>query len=128
MLIMKFYKEILMDHFQNPRNRGRLENPTFCTQEYNPSCGDSISFEGIIENGVLKALAFEGRGCVISLATASMLTEFFVGKNIEEVLKFEPENLKDIIGFDVGPMRIKCAALSLIALKEGILAYRSKTC
>ncbi|KKP29478.1 MAG: SUF system FeS assembly protein, NifU family [candidate division TM6 bacterium GW2011_GWF2_30_66] len=123
---MKFYKEILMDHYQNPRNRGHLEKPVFSTVQYNPSCGDSISFEGIIEDGIIKALAFEGKGCVISLATASMLTEFFVGKKIEEVLGFQDSKISEIIGMPLGPMRIKCALLALMALKEGILEYKAK--
>lgn len=123
---MKFYKEILMDHYQNPRNRGNLEGSSFATVQYNPSCGDSISMQGTIEGGVLKALAFDGKGCVISQATASILTEFFVGKNIEDVLSFEDEKITEIIGMPLGPMRIKCALLSLMAIKEGILKYKAK--
>jgi nitrogen fixation protein NifU and related proteins len=120
---MKFYKEILMDHYQNPRNRGHLENPVFSTVQYNPSCGDSISFEGVIEDGIIKSLAFEGKGCVISQATASIFTEYCIGKNIEEILKIENAQIKDIIGMELGAMRIKCALLSLMALKEGIMEY-----
>lgn len=120
---MKFYKEILMDHYQNPRNRGCIEGPSFATEQYNPSCGDSISMQGIIEDGIITSLAFDGKGCVISLATASMLTEFFVGKNIEDVLKFEDSKISEIIGMPLGPMRIKCALLALMALKDGILEY-----
>jgi len=73
---MKFYKELLMDHFKNPRNRGRLENADFTISQFNPSCGDKISVEGIIQDGILTQVAFEGKGCVISQAAASMLSEY----------------------------------------------------
>jgi len=121
---MKFYKEILMDHYQNPRNRGRIDEPDFSTAQYNPSCGDSISFEGVIKNDILCELSFEGKGCVISQATASICTEHFVGKHIDDILKIEPEAIQEIIGMKLGPTRIKCALLSLIAIKEGIMEYK----
>ncbi|MFC1842751.1 iron-sulfur cluster assembly scaffold protein [Candidatus Dependentiae bacterium] len=121
---MKFYKEILMDHYQNPRHRGRVDNPDFATAQYNPSCGDSVSFEGVIEDGVLKELYFGGKGCVISQATASLFTEFFVGKRIDDILSVEPEILKEVLGMELGPTRVKCALLSLVALKEGIAEYK----
>lgn len=123
---MKFYKEFLMDHYKNPRNRGKIENPDFETAQYNPSCGDSISIQGCIENGVLTKLAFVGKGCVISQAAASILIDFCLGKNIDEVLALDKNNLTEIIGMDFGPTRIKCALLSLVALKDGILEYKKK--
>lgn len=121
---MKLYKEILMDHYQNPRNRGRIDNPDFATAQYNPSCGDSVSFEGVIKDDILKSLSFEGKGCVISQATASMFTEYFVGKNIDDILKVEEQEILKIIGVQLGPTRTRCALLSLIALQDGILEYK----
>jgi len=113
-----------MDHYQNPRNKGRIDNPDFSTAQYNPSCGDSISIEGLIQDDVLIELAFIGKGCVISQAVASLLTEFFIGKTIEEVLAVDNKKLLEIIGMKLGPNRIKCALLSLIALKDGVLEYK----
>jgi len=123
---VKFYKEILMDHYQNPRNRGHIDKPDFSTAQYNPSCGDSVSFEATIEDDKLKKLAFEGKGCVISQATASIFTEYVVGKHIDDILKLEKEDIEGIIGMDLGPTRIKCALLSLMALKEGIMEYKGQ--
>jgi len=123
---MKFYKELLMEHYKNPRNRGRIENPTFSTAQFNPSCGDSILFDVLLENGIIKKISFEGKGCVVSMATCSIFTEYFVGKRIDEVLAFQKENIKDIIGMDLGNTRIKCALLSLVALQEGIAEYQGK--
>ena len=113
-----------MDHFQNPRNRGNIDNPDFKTAQYNPSCGDSVSFEAVIEDDMLQKMTFEGKGCVISQATASIFTEHVVGKHIEDILKIEKEDLEGIIGMELGPTRIKCALLSLMALKEGIMEYK----
>jgi len=113
-----------MDHYQNPRNRGHIDNPDFSTAQYNPSCGDSVSFEAVIENDKLAKLTFDGKGCVISQATASIFTEYVVGKHIDDILKLEKEDIQGIIGMDLGPTRIKCALLSLMALKEGIAEYK----
>jgi len=123
----KFYKELLMDYYKNPRNRGHIEGASISTVQYNPSCGDSVSFDLVIEDGVVKKLSFDGKGCVISQATASLCTEYFVGKHIDEILALEKEDIKDIIGMELGATRIKCALLSLVALKEGIEGFKKKS-
>jgi len=115
-----------MDHFKNPRNRGKLENPDFAVDQYNPSCGDSISVEGIIQDGILIKLAFTGKGCVISQASASLLSEFCIGRPIDEILALGAEDITKLIGMQLGPTRIKCALLSLIALQGGIIEYKKK--
>lgn len=72
---MNIYKQELMDHYRNPRNHGVVDRPDFMCEESNPSCGDAISFTGNIKNSQLTHVAFTGTGCVISLATASLLTQ-----------------------------------------------------
>ena len=121
---MKFYKELLMDHFKNPRNRGKLENPDFTIAQYNPSCGDKIAVQGVIEGGIIMQLGFEGSGCVISQATASLLSEFCIGKPIDTILALQNDDLIKLIGMQLGPTRIKCALLSLMAIKDGIREYK----
>lgn len=124
---MKFYKELLMDHFQNPRNKGRLENSDFSTDQYNPSCGDSISIQGCVNDGVLTEVAFVGKGCVISQAAASILSELCIGKAIDEILAIKKTDVPQLIGIDdLGPTRLKCALLSLVALQDGLLEYQNK--
>ena len=124
---MKFYKELLMDHFKNPRHQGTLENPDFSTDRYNPSCGDSISIEGCVKDGIVTELAFTGSGCVISQATASILSEFCIGKSVDDILAIKKEDVPKLIGLDnLGPTRRKCAILSLIALQDGLLEYKKK--
>lgn len=124
---MKLYQELLMDHYQNPRNKGRLENPDFSTVEYNPSCGDSVAFEGHIKNNCLTAVAFTGKGCVISQATASLLSEWAKNKTLDEIIKLTADDLQAMIGMQLGPMRLRCALLPLQVLQQGVLGFIKKS-
>jgi nitrogen fixation NifU-like protein len=123
---MKLYQEELMDHYRYPRHRGTLEHPDFVSGEHNPSCGDSISIQGKIEAGRVSALVFEGKGCVISQATASMLCIAMQNQTVESIMILQPEYICTLIGIELGPMRIKCALLSLDALQNGIKEYQKK--
>jgi len=123
---MGFYKELIMDHYRNPRNRFKIANPDFSTEQFNPSCGDSIAIQGTLDGDLLKELAFEGKGCVISQASASILTEFCVGKTIDEVLALRQEDLPSMLGMQLGSMRIKCALLPLLAIQEGVSSCKKK--
>lgn len=118
------YQEILMDHYRHPRNRGSLANPDFSSASHNPSCGDSVQFEGRVQDGMVTALAFEGKGCVISQAMASMLTEKLMGKTVSEILALDKEYVIGILGMQLGPTRLKCALLPLQALHEGLINVR----
>ena len=119
----KLYAQHLQDHYQNPRNIKKLQNPTFCSCQKNHSCGDKVSIEGIITNDIVADLFFQGEGCVISLATASILTEFCKGKNISEILNLESRDILKLIGIELGISRLRCAVLPLIALQDGIKSY-----
>lgn len=114
------YQAQLLEHYQNPRNKGRLPGATFSSRKHNPSCGDAVSIEGIIEDGVVKKMMFEGVGCVISQATASMLSDKVVGMTLDEVLSLDAAAIQQLIGMQLGPTRLKCALLPLMALQEGI--------
>jgi len=122
---MKLYKERVMDHYQNPRNRGKLEKPDFSTGHFNPSCGDSVGFDAHIKDGKLEKLMFTGDGCAVSQAAASMLTEEAPGKTLEELLKMDKEHILQLIGMPLGPMRMRCALLPLQALHEGVKKYKN---
>ena len=122
---MKLYKERVMDHYSNPRNRGKLEKPDFSTGQFNPSCGDSVGFDAHVEDGRLVKLMFTGEGCAVSQATASMLTESCKGKTLEELLKMDKDSILKLVGMPLGPMRIRCALLPLQALHEGINNYKN---
>ncbi len=131
------YRDIIIDHYRTPRTRGRLETPDIATQGANPLCGDEIEVSLIIEDGKVADVRFEGRGCSISQASASMMTEGIKGKTIEEVRglvssfkemmsgNLEPEDdelgdLEALQGVRKYPVRIKCALLCWNTLLEGI--------
>lgn len=115
-----------MDHYRNPRNEGRLESPDFSSGEQNPSCGDHISIEGRIKDGKLVEIGFVGKGCAVSLATASMLTEACKGKSLDYILSLDKDFIEKLIGIQLGPTRLKCALLPLQALLKGVAAYKEE--
>jgi len=123
---MKLYQEQVMDHYHNPRNRGRLEQPDFSTGQFNPSCGDSIGFDAHVQDGKIKKLTFIGDGCAVSQAAASMLTEHCSGKALDDLTKLDKNFMLKLVGMPLGPMRIRCALLPLQALQEGIAGYNAR--
>lgn len=110
----------LLDHYRYPRNQGVLEHPTASREEHNPLCGDRVRVDLEIKDGIIADLRFSGRGCTISQASASMLTEELKGRSVDEAKAFGKEQLLDLIGIPIGYTRMKCALLSLKALKVGI--------
>jgi nitrogen fixation NifU-like protein len=116
-----------MDHYRCPRNRGTLDNADFKSGLYNPSCGDKVAMEGYIQENVLTKVVFEGTGCVISQATASLLTELVIGKSLDDIKTLNKDFIQDQLGIELGPIRIKCALLPLQALQEGIDTFMKKS-
>ena len=115
-----FYKENILDHYRNPRNSGTLDQPTHSHEEHNPLCGDVVRIElHVNEDNIIDQVAFSGRGCAISQASASMLTELLQGKSLEEAKKIDKDDILEMLGIEIGPVRIKCALLSLKVLKVG---------
>ena len=115
-----FYKENILDHHRAPRNTGTLENPTHSHEENNPLCGDIIRIDlRVNETGMIEQVAFKGRGCAISQASASMLTEMIDGKSLAEAKQIGKEDILKALGIPIGPARLKCALLSLKVLKAG---------
>ncbi len=115
-----FYRENILDHYRNPRNVGILENATHSHQEDNPLCGDKIQMDlHVNENNVIDTVAFKGKGCAISQASASMLTEMIEGKSLDDAKEINKEDILEALGIEIGPVRLKCALLSLKVLKAG---------
>ena len=122
--IEMMYQENILDHYKNPRNFGKIENASVHHHEYNPLCGDEIEmFLVLDENRKVVDVKFNGHGCAISQASASMLTEQIKGKNIDELKKMTKENILEMLGIPISPVRLKCALLSLDTLKNSILIF-----
>jgi nitrogen fixation NifU-like protein len=118
------YREIILDHYRNPRNKGKLLNADVSIHDSNPLCGDEIDIHLKIEEEKVKDIKFEGRGCAISQASASMLTEMIMDKPLATVKDLTKEDILENIGLmNLGPARIKCALLSLKVLKLGMVRY-----
>jgi nitrogen fixation NifU-like protein len=115
----QFYREYIIDHFKNPRNYGRLENPDITHEEDNPLCGDVIGMDFRVKDGVIEDIKFHGRGCTISQASASLLTERLKGMQLDDAKKINKDDVLGELGIEISPARIKCALLSLKVLKVG---------
>ncbi len=113
-------KEVLLDHYRNPRNYGKVDNPTSEITDNNPVCGDTVHISVSIEGGKISDIRFVGQGCSISQASASMLTEYAMGKAVREIESLTDASFLEMIGFPLGPNREKCALLSLNALKKAV--------
>jgi len=117
------YRKNIIDHYKNPRNYGKIKNPDFSFEKENPFCGDKIRIEIKKEpkKKIIKEIRFSGKGCAISIASASLLTEYIKGKTIKEVEKISLEKLlSGIIKVKLTPIRIKCAELPLLVLKKAL--------
>lgn len=113
------YREIILDHYQHPHNHGTLDQPDISFQDTNPLCGDKIRIDLKISAGIVEDVKFTGKGCAISQASASMLTDEIKGKSLDEIRHLDKQNILDLIGIPIGASRIKCALLSLKVLKAG---------
>ncbi len=117
-----FYRDYILDHYRNPRNFGHLENPTVSAEELNPLCGDVIRMDLRVDDaGVVREVRFSGKGCAISQASASMLTESVIGMPLEEVAKLPKDVVLDNVGIGISPTRMKCAMLGLRVLKTAAI-------
>ena len=116
-----FYKDYILDHYRNPRNFGHLEKPDAVAEDLNPLCGDLIRFELNVEDGKVADVRFSGKGCAISQAATSMLTEQLRGKTLEDVARIPADSVVESVGIGISPARMKCALLGLKVLKSAAL-------
>jgi nitrogen fixation NifU-like protein len=121
------YSDVLLDHFRNPRNFGSLPAPDIRYEVFNPLCGDRIRIEIELSGNQIRAARFQGDGCAISLAAASMLTEMIVGSDLTAVESISSEELLLALKGEIQPTRVKCALLPLEALQSGVSHYQEAT-
>lgn len=115
---MSLYKEMILEHYKNPKNFGRLAHATKTTTVFNPLCGDEITMDITLKGDKIKDLKFTGKGCVISQAITSQLTEYAKNKSKSELRKLDKAFMITLLGIELGPNRLKCALLPLEALQK----------
>lgn len=124
---MDLYHEEILEHYRHPHNHGTVPNATITRTERNSSCGDELTFTFNVQDDVVHDVQFEGQGCAISQAAASMLTDELKGKTVEQITALQKEDLLNIIGnIELGPTRLKCALLSLQAVTGAAVDYEAK--
>ncbi|MDL5362779.1 iron-sulfur cluster assembly scaffold protein [Halalkalicoccus sp. NIPERK01] len=123
------YREQILDHYKNPRNYGELEDPTFSHVGENPMCGDEISVDVVLEGDgeTIEYVAFSGDGCAISQASASLLTQKLPGMSLDELAEMDRDDVTEMLGIEISPMRIKCAVLAEKVAQDGAEIYRGET-
>ena len=116
----QLYREVILDHYKNPRSHGLLDEPDAQAEGQNPLCGDEVTVSVRFDGDTIGDVGFEGRGCAISQAATSMLTELVRGRSADEVARMPKEELLDEIGIPLTPVRLKCAILGLGVLKVAL--------
>jgi nitrogen fixation NifU-like protein len=126
----EFYRDRIIDHYRNPRNYGSIDDAQIKVQEANPLCGDDIElYIKLNEEKKVEDIKFKGRGCALSIASASLMTELLKGKSLQELLSFTKKDLADALGIKMlglNPARMKCALLPYKALKIGVYSHLGK--
>jgi nitrogen fixation protein NifU and related proteins len=111
------YRDYILEHYRRPHNFGVIEEPSATHEGSNPLCGDRITMQLALKDGVVERIGFTGRGCAISQASASLLTDEIKGKPLEDVAGFRADDLLELLGIEISPARLKCAMLSFDSLQ-----------
>jgi nitrogen fixation protein NifU and related proteins len=115
------YREVIIERYKSPQYRGELDPHDISFEDENPLCGDNIRIDlRVDQQGNITEAGFSGHGCAISQASADLLLESVIGKNVEEVKHLTKDDVLDLLGIELGPVRLKCALLSLKVLKGGV--------
>ena len=121
------YKHQILDLAKNPSNYGLKQGVDFLSKKLNPSCGDIITIGGFVKDKKIYDICFEASGCVISIAMASLLTDFVKDKDISYILKLDEEIVEQLLDMQLGINRLQCGMLSVMALQDGVRNFIQKT-
>ena len=122
------YREYILEHYRNPQNYGTLEHPTFQAEGQNPMCGDELTVQVEVDDAnVISAVRFTGQGCAISQASMSILSDEIIGKSLDDVAKLSREDIVELLGIELTPVRLKCALLGLVVVKMGMHEHAGTT-
>lgn len=117
----ELYRDYILEHYKEPHHFGSLEHHDMTAHDVNPLCGDELKVElAVDENGVITDIAFEGKGCAISQASASIASDEYIGMNVSEIPNLRQEWLEDLLGIDISPTRKKCAQLNLKVMRGAV--------
>jgi nitrogen fixation NifU-like protein len=120
---MEIYAEEIVSHYEHPHNKRKMEDASVNFHDYNPVCGDDITVYIKTDGKTVQDISFQGEGCAISMGSASMLTDLLKGKVLDDVSKMGPKDVIDMLGIDPGPVRLKCATISLKATQKALRVY-----
>ncbi len=116
----EMYKENVLDHYKNPRNKRTLEHATHSHRELNPLCGDEITIFLHVENNIITEATFDGHGCAISQAAISMLTDHIKNKTVDQIKQISDQTIIELLGIPISHTRMKCATLSIKTVRGAL--------
>ena len=122
----ELYQEQILDHYRNSRYKGKIAKAQIVNREVNPLCGDELTFYVVVEKDRIKALSFEGLGCAISQASASLLAEYLQGKTVGDIVRLSERDIYSLLGITISHTRTKCALLSLHTIQKGVQEMKNK--
>jgi nitrogen fixation NifU-like protein len=115
------YREYILEHYRNPQNYGTLTEPTFEAEGQNPLCGDELHVQLVVgDDSRVEQVRFTGQGCAISQASMSILSEEIIGKSLDEIAAMDKDDVVELLGIELTPVRLKCALLGLVVVKMGM--------